>query len=103
LLSVVAGLVLMGTPHSKRGDDDIWRNVSLIPKASLKKFTKQALSDEEMGILGSISRQFESIQLPIPILSAYETRATRIRGGGIGVLSVKSTLVSLLAVLSILS
>jgi len=98
LLSVVAGLVLMGTPHSKRGDDDIWRNVSLIPKASLKKFTKQALSEEEIGILGSISRQFESIQPPIRILSAYETRATRIRGGGIGVLSVKSTLVSFLAV-----
>ncbi|KAI9775352.1 MAG: hypothetical protein M1839_001268 [Geoglossum umbratile] len=92
LLGVVAGLILMGTPHSKGANDELWRNVAIIPKTSLKRFSKHALTSEEAAIFGNISRQFETIEPPIPILSTYETRATRIRGGGIGVLQVKNTL-----------
>lgn len=80
----------MGTPHSKSKSDDMWRDVSLIPRACLKKFSKQPLSEEEMKILGSISCQFETIEPPIPILSTYETRSTRIRGK----FNTKSTIVS---------
>jgi hypothetical protein len=88
----------MGTPHSKGANDELWRNVAIIPKTSLKRFSKHALTSEEAAIFGNISRQFETIEPPIPILSTYETRATRIRGGGIGVLQVKNTLVGLLLV-----
>lgn len=88
---------MMGTPHSKQAEDEIWRNLSLIPKASLKKFSKLDISDDEMEILIRISRQFEKINdTPIaPILSAYEKRETRVRRG-LGGFQVKSTLVSLL-------
>ncbi|CZR65067.1 uncharacterized protein PAC_14967 [Phialocephala subalpina] len=93
LISVVSGIILMGTPHSKQAADEVWRNISLIPKASLKKFSKQEISKDEMSILINISTQFEEINdTPIaPILSAYEKRETKIRSG-LGRFQVKSTL-----------
>lgn len=93
LISVVSGIILMGTPHSKQAADEIWRNISLIPKASLKKFSKQEISNDEMSILIRLSTQFEDINdNPIaPILSAYEKRETKIRSG-LGRFQVKSTL-----------
>lgn len=73
----------MGTPHSKSDSEVVWRNVSMIPKANLKKFSKQPLNHEEMSMLGGISRQFEAIEPPIRLLSIYETRSTRIRSSGL--------------------
>ncbi|KAK7912199.1 tetratricopeptide repeat domain-containing protein [Apiospora marii] len=76
---VISGLIFLGCPHLISNSPESWNHVQLIMKANRKDINKQNMIDIEMERLITTCRQFEDLQLTVPILSVYEARATRFR------------------------
>ncbi len=53
--------------------------MKLIMKANRKDVSKQNMTDQEIESIATVCRQFEDLQLDIPILSVYERRETKVR------------------------
>jgi len=80
LLSVIAGFVFVGTPHSKSTNEKVWKTLSKLPKLKLRQSTKRSLGREDISRLANICERFEELEFDRPILSSYESRETPIGG-----------------------
>ncbi|KAF2969761.1 hypothetical protein GQX73_g3870 [Xylaria multiplex] len=77
LLRALAGVVFLGTPHSKAEDRGKWQNASLaVAKASRKI---RSMSDEDLAALARSSLRFEQASVGVPILSIHETKETKVK------------------------
>ncbi|KAL9097860.1 MAG: hypothetical protein Q9165_000186 [Trypethelium subeluteriae] len=76
---VTAGVIFLGTPHLTSMGDEGWDNLKLIMRANRKDISKQNLTEEEKNSLITICKRFQELQLPIPILSVFEGKESKIR------------------------
>ena len=81
LWRTVAGAIFLGTPHSQSNDPSSWQNASAILRLhSGSKNTKILMTPDVAKRLSKISLSFEQAFDLIPVLSAYESRETRVGG-----------------------
>lgn len=81
LWRTVAGAIFLGTPHSQSNDPSSWQNASAILRLhSGSKNTKMLVTPDVAKRLSTISLSFEQAFDLIPVLSAYESRETRVGG-----------------------
>lgn len=75
----IAGAVFLSTPHSRSVDPKSWQNANTILRLhSRSKSLRLPMTVETAERLSGISREFEKGFQLIPVLSAYETRETRV-------------------------
>lgn len=81
LRRAIAGAIFLGTPHARSNDPLSWQNAGAILRLHSKsKNTKIHPTAEVSKRLARISLSFEQAFDLIPVLSAYESRETRIGG-----------------------
>ena len=76
---VTSGIIFLGSPHLTSASAEGWNTVKLVMKANRKDVSKQNMTDNEMESIATACRQFEDLQLTIPVLSIYENRETKVR------------------------
>ncbi|KAL8305078.1 hypothetical protein RB598_003018 [Gaeumannomyces tritici] len=74
LLRALAGVILLGTPHSGTESRDKWQNATVM----LSKKSKR-LSSDDLTRLSKSSLLFEQAAVTVPILSVYETKETKVK------------------------
>lgn len=88
LLSVIAGIVFLGTPHhlDDATDEQYGERIACLLKAnigtSLQRQTFTRLKRNSF-VLRDISVRFSKISLQVPTLSVFETKASKLRDSGI--------------------
>lgn len=80
--NALSGIVFLGTPHLCTTDDARWDHWRLILQLYRRDIPKTALRDEDKLDLSSVCERFSSLNLPIPILSVYESTETKIPASG---------------------
>ncbi len=80
LVSLVSGIIFLGTPHLMAKQEDTLERVMKLLKVTTRSTSKIATERfrEESAILFDIFARFEGLHLRAPILSAFETKATTI-------------------------
>ena len=76
LLSVIAGFIFIGTPHSRSPDESVWKTVSLLPRLKFKNVAEQSLGSKDVSRLAEICARFEDAEFDRPILNMYESCLT---------------------------
>lgn len=75
LLETLAGIVLLGTPHSISGDDRVWAD---IPYAIEQGSKAKALMDADAREkLAGLSRRFVQAAADVQVLSCHELRESK--------------------------
>jgi hypothetical protein len=82
LLDVHSGIVFLGTPHPTYENRTNWPVLSHILRATVK-LPKASLeqAETEAAIIANVSFKFEEAGIEVPILTAYETKPTKINSG----------------------
>lgn len=80
LVKNIAGVILLGCPHSRSSDVKTWHNVSLICRTFMKGKTKHPIVSILARNLSDDCASFEQSFDQIPTLSLHETADTRIGG-----------------------
>ena len=78
-LRALAGVILLGTPHSSKDKGSRWQTVGKVVPSLSKK--QRSLSTSDIASLTNSSRQFEQAAVEVPILSVYETKETKVKTG----------------------
>lgn len=91
-LRTLAGVVLLGTPHSNI-ENEKWYNAALAVQPSSKK--NRAINSDDVSKLANSSMLFEQAAVEVPILSVHETEKTKIKTG---TFKTTKTLVSLFSI-----
>jgi hypothetical protein len=78
----LAGIVFLGTPHLCTVDDDRWENWRLILQIYRKDIPKTLLRNEDKESLASVCEDFSALNLPVPILSVFESTETKVPASG---------------------
>ena len=82
LLNLVSGLVFLGTPHPTWSRRQDWSLLSPNLKFSLNvSSTLLAQAEMEANAAASISQKFQECGIEAPVISAFEQRKTKVRGG----------------------
>jgi hypothetical protein len=81
LFACIAGIILMGTPHSSHDGNEGLNSAMLILRAYVKFASRSAKSHlaDEQEVLKELALRFGDINLRVPILSVYETKDTKFR------------------------
>ena len=78
VIDVISGVVFLGTPHSL-GDEKLESNIlDLLLRSQQKILPKHAFVKTDNAALVDLSRQFEVVNLQVPVISVYEGRETKI-------------------------
>jgi hypothetical protein len=80
--NALAGIVFLGTPHLCTVDDDRWENWRLILQIYRKDIPKTILRNEDKESLASVCEHFSALNLPVPILSVFESTETKVPASG---------------------
>ncbi|KAM0267930.1 hypothetical protein ACHAPA_005528 [Fusarium lateritium] len=80
--NALAGIVFLGTPHLCTADDDRWENWRLILQIYRKDIPKTILRKEDKESLASVCEHFSALNLPVPILSVFESTETKVPASG---------------------
>lgn len=91
LLQALAGVILLGTPHSTSENVNDWENTVLLQQARLISKKKGEIEKEGIDNFTDFSLDFERARLPTPILSVHEILPTKVKTSR---LSTKKILVS---------
>ena len=79
IIELVSGIIFLATPHFKNSSDDSGKLLSLVLRSDLTANPKKAFSKADLSNLAYTSWQFEELKLQIPVLSCFETEATKLR------------------------
>lgn len=78
IIDAISGVVFLGTPHSL-GDEKLESNIlDLLLRSQQRILPKHAFVKTDNAALIDLSRQFEVVNLQIPVISVYEGRETKI-------------------------
>ncbi|KAJ8110762.1 hypothetical protein OPT61_g6475 [Boeremia exigua] len=77
----MAGVILMGTPHSISEGEGKWQNVAILPQVSSFTFKPQPLDRDSIERLTQSSLQFDQSGVDCPILTVCEGRPTKVKQG----------------------
>jgi len=72
--------VFIGTPHSTVSATEAWKSVSLLPRLKLPYLNKSTVDAGDAERLSLLCKRFEEVRFDRPILSAYETQPTSVKG-----------------------
>ncbi|KAI8940907.1 hypothetical protein NX059_002165 [Plenodomus lindquistii] len=75
----LAGVILMGTPHSISEQESKWQNVAVLPHMASRTSKSQPMDRDDIKRLAQSSLAFDNSGVLCPILSIYEERATKPR------------------------
>jgi hypothetical protein len=78
LVANIAGAMFFGTPHSRSDNPQFWFNTATILKYNSRVRGKDAITTDIANVLAEACRTFETAFDRIPVLSVYETQATRV-------------------------
>lgn len=95
--NALSGIIFLGTPHLGTADDERWENWLLLLKSYRRDTPKTALSRQAVEMLANVCHRFTSLtcNLPIQVLSVFETVETRVRDSGpLGAFKATPTTVS---------
>jgi hypothetical protein len=85
LLISVAGIIFLGTPHlgNEVEEEDVLARYNAILRTTTRKSFKFAPEDvsKEAYYPANLARRFTSLNIQTPVLSVFETRATRLYEG----------------------
>lgn len=76
---VTSGIIFLGTPHLVDASAEGWENLKLLMKGNRKDISKHNMTESEMELVISACQQFDNLHLPIPLMSVYELRETKVR------------------------
>ena len=76
----IIALIFLGTPHFTRVDKTSKNKFEQILKADLKAVTGRTITKHGLSAIVSANMAFDEWKTQIPVLTAYETRETRLRG-----------------------
>lgn len=81
LFKLLCGIVFLGCPHLKIGEAGDWHKLPIILRENmtLPKKTMQ-IAQETIATVTNISRAFTESNLDFPILSAFESKPTKVKG-----------------------
>jgi hypothetical protein len=79
VLQSLAGVILLGTPHSTAEDDQTWQNAALAMKTGIITKKKRYIDTGDSAKLAQSSIRFEQAAVSVPILSIYEIQETKVR------------------------
>lgn len=76
----LAGILFLGTPHTRQGSGDHCSLVELILRATSTKPLPRNMfhAESDHALFVELCMDFERIAKTIPVLSAYETRPTKV-------------------------
>ncbi|KAI9930214.1 hypothetical protein MW887_012026 [Aspergillus wentii] len=80
LINSIAGVILMGTPHSRSSDVGDWSGTQILLKFKSRYKKRHQIRPEDAHRLAELSCQFEEAAADLPILSMYETELTAVKG-----------------------
>lgn len=88
MLNIIAGIIFLGTPHRLEGVDVLQfgqRILSILKLDENSNPPRQALSrlKESASLFRDVAVRYDKTNLRVDTLSVYETRATKIRDGGL--------------------
>ena len=78
LVANIAGAMFFGTPHSRSDSPNLWDNTATILKYNSRIRGKDVITPDIATVLAEACRSFETAFDRIPVLSVYETQATRV-------------------------
>lgn len=78
-LQALAGVILLGTPHSTSEGEDTWENAAWMVQGDSWKKKKHPIYPEDVKLLATSSLHFEQARASVPILSAYETQKSKVK------------------------
>ena len=79
LIEAVLGIIFLACPHSTRTDEATSRLYSLLQYLDTTDSIRLKISHDDLVSLANASRQFEEIGVQVPILSAFETKETKLK------------------------
>lgn len=79
LVNSIAGVILMGTPHSRHEGDAVWNSAQLLLKPRGRFRSKHPIEKEDALLLAHLSSQFEDLASDLHIFSVYETETTKLK------------------------
>lgn len=81
-LNVSSGLVFFGTPHPNFNHKEQWFRLGLMLR-SHPRISKLMRSQAELeaNILAYVTQEFDQIDIDTPVISVFETKATKINEG----------------------
>ncbi|KAG8362497.1 hypothetical protein FVEN_g60 [Fusarium venenatum] len=82
--NALSGIVFLGTPHLCTTEDDRWDNWRKILQLYRKDVPKTVLRNEDKESLAYVCEQFSALNLPVPILSVFESTETKVPASGLG-------------------
>lgn len=78
-LRALAGVIFLGTPHSREEDETQWQKAGMTMPAISKR--KRSISSDDVAQLANSSKLFEQTPVKVPILSIHETKETKVKTG----------------------
>lgn len=80
--NALSGIVFLGTPHLRTTEDSRWENWRLILQIYRRDIPKTILRREEKERLADVCERFSALNLPVPILSVFESIETKVPASG---------------------
>jgi hypothetical protein len=77
----LAGVILLGTPHSASEEEEKWQNVAFLPHVTGFTFKIQPLDRDSISELTRSSLLFDQSGVVCPLLTVCETRQTKVKQG----------------------
>lgn len=78
IIDVISGIAFLGTPHIMGYSNLVDNQLDIMLRSQHTILPKSAFSKTDNDALAEISRQFEIVDLQVPITSICETKATKI-------------------------
>ncbi|KAF1850931.1 uncharacterized protein K460DRAFT_24339 [Cucurbitaria berberidis CBS 394.84] len=75
----LAGVILMGTPHSISEEEEKWQKIALLPQVASLGFKAQSLDKDTIRNLAQSSLAFDQGGVVCPILTVCEKRETKLK------------------------
>ena len=79
LIDVISGVAFLGTPHSIINGETESNLLDLMLRSEQVVLPKHLFGKEDNVAMAELSRDFEIVDLQVPIISVYEERAARIQ------------------------
>jgi tetratricopeptide (TPR) repeat protein len=80
LFRALQGLIFLSTPHVPEEHSEEWRKPLGILLIELKQVDSQLSQEKQLQTLARASAYFEDMTLPLPIMSTWETKPTKLKG-----------------------
>lgn len=79
VLASLTGIIFLSTPHLRDENKPSWSNAIRILNSRSEKTLGDVDTIASLECIATLSQNFENLTLPVPTLSIYEKRSTKLR------------------------